>query len=39
MRIQFGPRAKAALLLALVGTLGVLVGIGLDRLVAMSVRR
>ncbi len=34
MRIQFGPRAKAALLLALVGTLGVLVGIGLDRLVA-----
>lgn len=31
MRIQLGPRAKATLLLATVGLLGILVGIGLDR--------
>ncbi|HEX6940267.1 MAG TPA: hypothetical protein VF158_12710 [Longimicrobiales bacterium] len=30
-RIRLGPRAQAATLLALVGTLGILLGIGLDR--------
>jgi Spy/CpxP family protein refolding chaperone len=31
MRFEFGPRTRAAALLTLVGVLGVLIGIGIDR--------